>query len=435
MLLKSYKQQVENFHNVLIPDESFASALSLATHYLPNQNSFNHALELLDSAAARATALESHDISGQFKPVVTNSTLTDVISSWTHIPLSHLHNNVFQSTRFIETLQRQLVGQDAAIKMIGLILQHACINLQEKTGPLCSFLLAGPAEVGKTEVVYAMTQHLFGHKEALLKVNLFDTLTTISDVKIITGINESHNIRLLDAIEQTPYAVVLLNNIHQAPVSTLNLFKNIFMQGYAFDESGKKYDFSHAIIVMTTTLGADRINALMQTPTDLDSSKTIDLMHLVLNENPQSPPASISHLSPQELGEELVPALEEYFSAALLPHLNIVPFLPLEYAAFEKIIRGKVKSLIKHLDVHFGIELNYAPEVVKFLAHEAMWRKPQSKPLEKVLEEHLYSCVAHEILGHADDKNRLKRLSLQLNDNGNLLRCEFITANSGAIYT
>ena len=122
------------------------------------------------------------------------------------------------------------------------------------------------------------------------------------------------------------------------------------------------------------------------------------------------------------------------FSSALLEHLHRT-FLPLDYAALEKVIRLKVKTLAKRLEANFGIELNYAPEVIKFLAHEALWRKPMSKPIEKLLEQHLFSAVANEILAHSEDKNRPRRLFLQLNENGQVLRCEFISATGAMIYS
>lgn len=431
-LLKTFKSEIENFHHVLIPEETFASALSMAMHYLPSLSCFDKALDLLDSAAARASAMERNDPTGQFKPLVTSATLALVISSWTQIPITHLHNNAFQTAKFVEALQRRIFGQDSAINSMASVLQHACIKIQEKSGPLCSFLLVGPAEVGKTTAAHTIAEHLFGHKGALLRVNLGENCEAIGDVKIMS--DENKGISLLSAIQQIPYAVVLIENIHQAPAAAFNLFKNIFTHGFAVDEQGNKYDFSHAIVVITTTLGSERITALIQAPEIHETNKTLDLMQLVLNEHPHDDNPIHHQLSPQELYDELLPTLEGYFPSSLLQHLHIIPFLPLDYAALEKVIRLKVKSLARRLEMNFGIELNYAPEVIKFLAHEALWRKPSSKPIEKLLEEHLYQAVANEILAHAEDKNRPKRLFLQLNESGQVLRCEFISAMGATIY-
>lgn len=432
-LLKIFKTELENFHQVLIPDETVNSALSLASHYLTTHSPFDKALELLDSAAARASAIEIMDPISPSRPIVSSTLLAEVVSSLTQIPVSHLHNNVFQASKFIEALHQRIFGQDAAITAMGGALQHACIKIQEKTGPLCSFLLVGPPEVGKTTAAYTIAQHLFGHNNSLLHVNLNDSYHSIADVKITT--EDNNNISLLTAILQTPYAVVLIENIHHAPITTLNLFKNIFSHGFALDNDGKKYDFHHAIFVITTTLGAERISTLTQAPPIHETNKTLDLMQLVLNDHTSENDLQIPHhFSQHDLSEELRPTLEAYFPAALLSHLQVVPFLPLEYTSFEKIIRLKVKAFAKRLETHFSIELSYAPEIIKFLAHEALWRKPQTKTLEKLLEQHLYSAVANEILAYSEDKNRPKRLVLRLNDDGQLLRCEFVNSVGATIY-
>jgi ATP-dependent Clp protease ATP-binding subunit ClpA len=299
---------------------------------------------------------------------------------------------------------------------------------------LCSFLLAGQAEVGKKTMAYVMAEHLFGNRNALFHISLNETYRSITDIKIIS--EEQHGVSLLNAIQQTPYAVILIENVDQIPSATFNLlFNNILTYGYAFDEHGKKYDFRQSIFVVTTTLGSERIAMLTQSPPVYETGKTMDLIQLVLNEHPSAAPQVHAHLSPQELCEEILPTLEGYFSPAILQHFNIIPFLPLDYASLEKIMRLKVKVLAKRLETHYGIELSYAPEVIKFLAHEALWRKPNAKPLNKLLEQYLYSAVSNEILAYADDKNRPRRLVLQLNDDGQLLRCEFVSAMGANIYS
>ncbi|EKD91565.1 MAG: ATPase AAA-2 protein [uncultured bacterium] len=434
-LLKSHRASLENFHHVIISDETFTSAHSLSTHYLAGESCFNNALNLLDSGAARASTFERNEQTGH-KPIVTSHILTQIIANWTHIPLAHLQNNKFQANKFIDALSKHVFGQDDSINFIASILQNACVKLQEKNGPFCNFLFVGATDVGKTETAYAIAEHLFGHKAALLHINLNQTSpTTLADIKVSSRTSENRHSNLLHAISETPYAVVLLENIDQLPQSTFNLFNDILTQGYIIDEQGNKYDFRHAIIIMTTRCGAEHIHHLFAPQNTQETTNAVDLMQLVLSENLHEP-SQHNHqsLSPLELCDEILPQLTEHFSTAFLQQLNIVPFIPLDYAALEKIVRLKVKTLTKRLDANFGIELSFAPEVIKFLAHEALWRKPNTKSLDKLLEQHLYACVAHEILLHADDKNKLKRLLVQLNDSGQLLRCEFITPNEAALY-
>jgi ATP-dependent Clp protease ATP-binding subunit ClpA len=436
-ILKTFRDDLENFHHVIIPDESFAYAFSMANHYLSgNQANLEKALQLLDSGAARASVLEKNEQG--HKPVLTNAIIATTISNWTKIPLSHLQHNKFKAAEFMQGVQKTIFGQDAAIHLIALALQYARIKLQIKPGPLCSFLFAGPPNVGKSETAYAIAEQLFGHKAALLRINLDKTSspTSLADIKVITQSDETQSPSLLDAIAQSPYAVVLLENVNQVAPGTIDLFHDILTQGYAMDTHGNKYDFRHAIVIITTTLGSERIISLTQRQPSHETAQTLDLMQLVLNESPQDTAVPHqSNMSPQELAEEMMPALETYFSTNLLRHLNVVPFALLDYAGIEKIVRLKLKGLAKQLDTHFSIELTYSPEVVRFLVQETLWRGETTRPIDKTLEHHLYSCVAHELLAHIDDKNRPKRLQLQLNDAGQLLRAEFLqSADTTTLY-
>lgn len=420
-LLKNYRLPLENFHHAVISDEVIVHGLTMATHYLSGDCQFNKTFDLLDSAAARASMQDRHEHNEQ-KSVVTPNFLMQIISHATQIPVTHLQNTQFQAQKFIEALRKNIFGQDAAINMMASLLQNACIKLQDNNGPLCHFLLVGPQDVGKTEMVYAMAEHLFGNRKAVLHVNL-----------------ENTDMRWLSAIQEMPYAVVLLENMDRMSDETLHLIKKIIHQGYLIDEQNNQYDFSHAILIATTRIASDQMNdaSMMHSEAHAKSDlMQLDLMQLVLNEHVHdSLQQNTAWPSPQELCDVLLPELTKHFPETILQTFNIVPFIPLDYAALEKIIKSKIKMLARRLQKSFSIELSFAPEVVKFLAHEALWRKGNIKSLDKLLEQYLYSIVTHEILLHAEDKDRSKRLMIQLNESGHLLRCEFLTSNEAAFYS
>lgn len=429
-ILKKHRIELENFHHVSMSEETLSSAMSLASTYLSGDSSLDKALELLDSAAAKASSLQ-HELTEQ-KPIVTSLHLAQVVSSWTQIPLTHLQNNKFQMSKMVEALQRNIFGQDSAIQQMAAVLQNACIKLHKQAGPLCSFLLTGPANTGKASLAYALAEHLFGHREALLRLNINNTVQTLTDISVTTGSQEERCISLLSAIQQTPYAILFLENVEQLSDPVNAIIKNMLTHGYLLDQNEKKYDFRHAIVIMTTTVGADQITSLIQASPE--KHKQIDLMQLVLNEHVHDTNHTDVHIPSHEMIEKVLPELLTHFSADIIQRGNLIPFLPLDYSSLEKIMRNKLKSLAKRLDLNFGIELTYAPEIIKFLAHEALWQRGKTKSLDRLLEQHLYACVSHEILAHIEDKNKPKKLLLQLNDNGQLLRCEFITANEAALY-
>lgn len=439
-LLKMHRSLLENFHRVIISDEEIMNAFTMAAHYLPGNCHFDKAWELLDSAAARASLLDRNE-TGEPKSIVTSHFLMQVISHQTQIPVTHLHNTKFQAHKLVESLRKNIFGQDAAINIMASLLQNACIKLQDNSGPLCTFLLVGPQDVGKTETAYAMAEHLFGHRKALLHVKLHETrCAALNDIKVFSPYNENTETHLLSAIQQMPYAILLIEDIDRIYPETFDLIKGIFEQGYVVDEQNNKYDFSHVIVIATTRKASDEITDATLAHSEGNTKSLdvmqLDLMQLVLNEHVHDPlQHNSAYPSPHELCDQLIPKLTEHFPQKLLQQFNIIPFVPLDYAALEKMIKSKIKTLARRLHKSFSIELTFAPEVVKFLAHEALWRKGHIKSLDKLLEQHLYSTITHEILLHAEDKDRSKRLVIQLNETGHLLRCDFLTSNEAAFYS
>ena len=431
-LLKGYRPLLEEFHNVIISDETFSMAYTLAGGYFPGNSCFDKALELLDSGSARASTIERTDLG--YKPVVTSHLLAQIIASWTQIPIANLQHTKFQTNKFSEALRNQIFGQDTAINLITATLQNACVSLQEKTRPLCNLLLVGQASVGKSLAAITIAEHLFDNKDAIFQIDLLKNEYHSIDEITVTSKNAARNCdTLLNAIKRTPYAIILIENINLISATTFKLFHDILSQGYAIDSHGNKYDFRHAIIIMTTRLASDEMSQLQKNQND-GNTTGMDLMHLVLNEPTHSGSEQQYNYSPSEIREKLFPKLTKYFPEEMLHLVNIIPFMPLDYSPMEKIIRIKLKALTLQLQKNFGIELTLAPEVIKFVTQETLWRKPISSSIDNALEHLLYSCIAHEIMLRADDKNRSKRLLVQLNSTGETLRCEFILSHETNLY-
>jgi len=435
-VLKAFQSEIENYHHILIPDEVFHYALSLTTHYLGGKSSLDKTLELLDSSAARASILERTEQNAQsFRPILTTMIVAHVVSSWTQISLMHLNHNKFKSSKFLQHLQQRIFGQDTAVNSIGSVLQSNCIKLRERISPTFNLILTGPQGVGKKEFAFSLSEYLFGHRNALLQVDLdkAQSATSLSDVFVMTQSDQKQCIPLLSAIQSKPYAVLLFENINAIPNPILDLFKDIFIHGCAYDKQGNAYDFRHATIIITTTLGAEQITALAQRQPENNAGEIMDLMQLVLNENANQISAQ-PHLSQHELREHILPALQLYFASDILRHSHIIPFMPLEQTSLEKIIKLKIHALAKSLEENFEVELSYAPEVIKFLAHEAVKQNENAHALVKLFEQHVYTSIASEILLRIDDKNKSKRLALLLNESGQILRCEFMTTNEAMLY-
>lgn len=426
-ILKQQRTELENFHRVLIPEELLGQAYALAERYLSTHHTLEKALLLLDSSAARAGMIERTDNHSQFKPVLTTGVMTHVLSGWTQIPIPQLQLNKFKLAEFIQGMQQKVFGQDAAITVLGHELQQAQAHLQQTIGPFCSFLFAGPAHAGKETTALALVEQLFKQLNVLyIAQSASPTINSLADIKIQRCLDKRY-LSLKEVIEQTPYAVIMFENIDQACPAILEGLQEILTTGYLHDAESNQYSFRQAIIILSTTLGTIRLAELTQTVSVEEETPEIDLMQLVMSEQKQEGFSETQQYSPHDLMEKIRPELVANLPA-LCQHLHVVPFVPLSKLAIEKIIRLKLKVLGKQLDKRYGIELGYAPEITRYLAHEVLAKQVMDHhvvDMDKALKQ-LYFSVEQAILSQADNKNRPNQLFLQLNETGQILRCDWL---------
>lgn len=426
-LLKQQRSELEAYHHIVIPEELLIQAYALAGRYLSTHNTLEKTLILLDSSAARTSAAEPINPANQFKPVLTLTTLLQVLSSWTRIPITHLQLNKFKLPEFTQNMLQHIFGQDAAIHLLAQTLQRSQANLQQHPGPFCSFLFTGPAHTGKKTTALALTQQLFNQVNPLYFLHpLALNANSVNDIRL-QRYTDKRFFNLTEVIQQTPYAVLFFENIEQASPYLLDRFFEIVTTGYLHDDNGAQHDFHQAILLFSTTLGSECLADLAQEIHSDHEQQEINLMQLVLNEAKPAAFHPTHEFSPQELTNEILPIINEVLPSAFCQYLHIVPFLPLNKMAIEKIVRLKIKMLSKMLDIKYGVELSYAPEVIRYLVNDVV--KKQGKQghlldLDKSLKQ-LYFVVEQSIMSQADNKTRPHQLFLQLNETGQILKCEW----------
>lgn len=432
ILLKQERAELENYHHVLIPDEMLEYAHSLSERYLGTNNIIENTLLLLDSSAARASTDDRSDLSNQSKPVLTLSVMTNVLSGWTKIPATHLQLTKFKLIEIIQGMQQRIFGQDAAIAVLSHQLQQIHSHTQKNPGPFCSLLFAGPEHSGKRSTTLALVEHLF-KQLGLLYIIPAASLSahTLTETKL-QRCTDKLFFSLADVLNQTPYAVIMIENIEQASSSIIDELHEILATGLLNDSTGKQHHFHQSILILTTTLGSKRIADLNTFSTAEEDDHNSDLMHLIMHDQKHTPFTDDIQYSPQELTDMMLPDISAYLSTSLCQYLHVVPFLPLNKDAIEKIFRLKLKILGKQLDTRYSIELGYAPEVIRYLINEVQLKQESDNQLidtDNVLK-HLYFCVEQTVFSHAENKNRPAQLFLQLNETGQSLRCDWLSMSA-----
>ena len=334
-------------------------------------------------------------------------------------------------------MQQRIFGQDAAITLLSHELQQAHTHLQQNNGPFCSMLFAGPEHSGKRSTVLALAEQLFKQLGILyVSQPASSTLNSISELKLQRFVDKNY-FSLNEVLSQTPFAIILFENIEHASAAVMDELQEILATGHLRNSSGKPYNFRQSILILSTSLGSNRLAEITTAFTPEEDNQNSDLMHLIMHEQKDDAFTDGQLYSPQELAEIIMPEILEHLPEALCHYLRVIPFTPLNKDAVEKIIKLKLRVLSKQLDSRYNIELGYAPEIIRYLVSEVLLKQAfenQVVDTDKVLK-HVYFCVEQAVFSQIDNKNRPSQLFLQLNENGQTLRCDWQTTNIALKHT
>lgn len=432
-ILKHQRTQLEDYHHVIIPDDLLTQTHHLAERFLSASDALDSTLLLLDSSAARAGAAPKSDSHEQIKPVLTLPTVTQVLSTWTHVPASHLTAKTFHQLEFTQGLQKKLFGQEAAISLISHELQQSQVHLAKKAKPYSSFLFCGDRHTGKKSMAVALAEQLFNHAEILYFAQPSFSLHPIADIKVQRS-TDKHYLPITDVIQQTPYAIFFFEQVDQASSIAIDGLQEIISTGMLNDDDGNQYDFRQAIIILSTTVGASHLNILSEPSAPDDDIFTMDLMQLVMHDAKDNQRGQSKQYSPQELVSKLLPDLSAVLPPSIYQQVATVPFMPLDKAALEKIMRLKLKAIHQQLQARYDVELGYAPEVIRYLTNLVLLKREtdhEAATPDAALKQ-LYACIEQAILAPVNNKQGSKQLFLQLNETGQLLRCDWLIEQQAA---
>jgi ATP-dependent Clp protease ATP-binding subunit ClpB len=198
------------------------------------------------------------------KQEVDEEDIAEVVSKWTHIPVSRLMEGEVQKLIHMEErLHRRVIGQDEAINAVSNAIRRARAGLQDPNRPLGSFLFLGPTGVGKTELARALAQFLFDDEQATVRIDMSEYQEKHTVSRMIgappgyVGYEEAG--QLTEAVRRRPYAVVLLDEIEKAHPEVLNVLLQLLDDGRLTDGKGRTVDFKNTVVIMTSNLGSQHL--------------------------------------------------------------------------------------------------------------------------------------------------------------------------------
>jgi ATP-dependent Clp protease ATP-binding subunit ClpC len=316
-ILRGIKHRYEEFHQLDISDEALAAAAPLATRYIADRFLPDKAIDIVDEASSRvrikrgsapiglaearraleslqkekesAIAAQQYEYSSELRdrelqlmekietmekewqvkqeqgrPIVTADDVAEVVSMWTGIPVVKLTTD--ETSRLLqmeEALHRRIIGQDEAIDTIAKAVRRARAGLKDPRRPIGAFVFLGPTGVGKTELVRALAEFMFGSEDALVRLDMSEFMERHTVARLVGAppgyVGYEEGGQLTEAVRRKSYCAILLDEIEKAHYDVFNILLQIFDDGHLTDAKGRRVDFRNSIIVMTSNAGAELI--------------------------------------------------------------------------------------------------------------------------------------------------------------------------------
>ena len=245
----------------------------------------------LEKQLASADDLES-GATQLLRNKVTDEEIAEVVSKWTGIPVSKmLEGEREKLLRMEEVLHARVIGQEEAVTAVANAVRRSRAGLSDPDRPNGSFLFLGPTGVGKTELCKALAEFLFDSEDAMVRIDMSEFMEKHSVARLVGAppgyVGYEEGGYLTEAVRRRPYAVLLLDEVEKAHPDVFNILLQVLDDGRLTDGHGRTVDFRNTVVVMTSNLGSDRIQAVVEDRSydsiTLDGSATVD--DSVTNEN------------------------------------------------------------------------------------------------------------------------------------------------------
>ena len=435
-ILKGLRPYYEKHHCVAIEDSALEAAVKMSERYINDRFLPDKAIDIIDEAASKvrlggcrmapevdALELELHEIqkdkekavkqadlslakelqarqreieteiskykekeerrNKRKKISVTETSVADIISDWTKIPVQRLtEGETKRLARLEKELHKRVIGQEEAVKAVAQAVKRGRVGLKDPNRPIGSFLFLGPTGVGKTELSKALAEAVFGSEQAMIRVDMSEYMEKHSVSKLIgsppgyVGYDEGG--QLSEKVRRNPYSVLLFDEIEKAHPDVFNILLQVLDDGHITDAHGRKVDFKQTIIIMTSNAGAQAI---------IEPKK---LGFLSNNDEKQDY---------ERMKSGVMEEVRRLFKPEFLNRIDeIMVFHPLNKTHIKKIVNIMLKTLEKRCKEQLDIQLKITESVKDFLAEAGFDSKYGARPLRRAIQTKLEDPMANALL-------------------------------------
>ncbi|MFV0556383.1 MAG: ATP-dependent Clp protease ATP-binding subunit, partial [Lactovum sp.] len=440
-ILRGICPKYEEFHNVRISEEALEKIVELSVRYLPSRRLPDKAIDLLDEAAAKLkisnnkrtsrplenklkslkeelpdvlASLDIKKIKSLNKEIerledkleklkeskadlseLKEEDVYSVVSELTSIPVQQMTKSESERLLSLEKeLHKRVVGQEEAIEAISKAIRRSRSGVSSGKRPMGSFMFLGPTGVGKTELAKALAETVFGSENNMIRVDMSEFMEKFSASRLIGSppgyVGYEEGGQLTEQVRNQPYSVILFDEAEKAHPDIFNLLLQILDDGFITDTKGRKIDFRHAIIIMTSNLGA----------TALRDDKVVGFTAKDWSEDYKA--------TKQRILEEV----KEHYRPEFINRIDeIIVFHSLEEAEVQEIVKLLINSLCQHLRKE-AISLKVNPSAVKYLSKVGYDKEYGARPLRKLIEREIEDKLSELILSSKLKANQQVKVSV-----------------------
>ena len=458
-ILEGLREKYESHHNVKITDEAIVAAVDLSIRYITDRFLPDKAIDLIDESASRVRLREINsqknilnsekyilskeindelnrdigknldlDISTKssqgivnieipkksYIGIVDKEIIAEVVELWTGVPVNKIvEEEAERLLNLEEILHGRVVGQDQAVKSISRAIRRSRAGLKDPKRPIGSFLFLGPTGVGKTELCKALAEVQFGDENQIIRIDMSEYMEKHAVSKLIgsppgyVGYNEGG--QLTEKVRRNPYSVVLFDEIEKAHEDVFNILLQILDDGRLTDSKGRMVDFKNTILIMTSNVGATKINKKN---------------HQVLGFGTNKDKEEETKDQYDKMKESIMGELKQKFKPEFLNRIDdIIVFHPLEEYHIYEIVKLMTREVIERLK-SLNIDLKMSEEAVKLIAQEGMDLEYGARPLKRAIQKELEDTLSEAIL--KGDIKKGSSVVAEIEDNKIVYKCKVL---------
>lgn len=335
--------------------------------------------------------------------IITDEEIAEVVSRWTHIPVSKLKTT--EAKKLLELpkrLKEHVIGQDTSIEAIANAIIRSRAGLAPEGRPQGSFLLLGPTGTGKTETAKTIAAELFDSADNMIRVDMSELQEKHSVSRLIGSppgyVGYDQGGALTEAVRKQPYSVVLFDEVEKAHPDILTVLLQVLDDGRLTDNKGEVVSFANTIIILTSNIGSKYLTEAAVAEASIKVKRSKGYV-TESSEDDESPAAAASTMSSRQAKELVMRDLRAYMRPEFLNRLDeILIFNPLQPSSLVRIVRQQLQGIVSQLKADRNIDVSATDAAIRQIIASSFDPEYGARPLKRYMERHIATELARLLL-------------------------------------